>query len=125
MKKSDLKAGIHGVITRNGKRYVVCFSTYSETNFLLGNDSYSELSNYNDDLTFDNFSSLDIIKVFTLRASPIEYQILGKNIIWEESNKQESESKIRENEKKIINFKDKIEKLEEELKILKENLINE
>src|SRR5690606_23857980 len=78
MKKSDLKSGMI-VEYRDGiKRLVV-------NNDLIG-DGYLSLSYYNDDLKHDEYSDLDIIKVYRYkRVRSFSYLLKDNNLelIWE------------------------------------------
>jgi len=124
MEKKDLIPGQHGVESRDGDRYIVAHSDYSRKPFLLGNKSYTGLDGYKDNLRHGEHSTLDIVKVFTLRESSLKFQRLDEDTIWEEGGKQACESKIDAAQSKIGLHKYKIECLEEDIEQLKSQLNN-
>lgn len=74
MKKSDLRSGMI-VEYRDGiKRLVV-------NDDLIGDDGHLSLSNYNDDLKHDEYSDLDIIKVYRYkRVRSFSYLLKDDNL---------------------------------------------
>jgi hypothetical protein len=122
MKKQDLQIGKHGVETRDGKRYLVLFSDYSQKPFLLGSDSYAELDDYMDNFRHHDHHGMDIVKVFNLVCSSLKYQRLDEETVWEEDDEQACKSKIADAEDKIARHEYRIEVLLKEIKSIKKRL---
>lgn len=74
MKKSDLKSGMV-VEYRDGIRRLVV------NDDLIGDDGHLSLSNYNDDLKHDEYSDLDIMKVYRYkRVRSFSYLLKDDNL---------------------------------------------
>lgn len=123
MKLSDLIAGYHGVQTRDGSKYIVAYSSYSEKNYLLGATSFMHLERFNDDFTQYEHSDLDIVKVYTLREDPISQSNNDNNdLVWEESSKQGLESRLKEAVDKLDARKNRVNEAQKEVASIKKQL---
>jgi len=122
MEKQELIPGSHGIVTRDGDRFIVVQSDYSEKPFLLGNKSFTGLDGYMDNLRHYDHSTLDIVRVFTLRESSLEFQRLDEDTIWQEDEQQTCNSQIDAAKSKIGLHEYKIECLREEIEQLEKRL---
>lgn len=122
MNISQLVAGHHGVKTREGGVYVVVYSSHSEENFLLGASSYAHLDGYWSNLTHSDHSSLDIVKVFTLKDGPCLNSEFGMNVIWKETSKQGLESQLRELEENLSAREVRINEVKDKISLVKRQL---
>lgn len=79
MKKNELKSGIIVEYRKGYKRLVV-------NDNLIGEDTYTSLSNFNDDLKHKTYNGFDIIKIYNYRFAGNFSQLLedvNLNLIWE------------------------------------------
>ena len=112
--KADLKSGMVVEYSDKtfGRRLVV-------DNFLVGEDGYLELEEYNEDLTLeDEYATLDIVSVYKVKYAEKINKLFDKNnleLIWE--RKETKEMTVEEMQQKLEDLTgDKIEvKASEEL----------
>lgn len=69
MNKSKLKEMVNVAIELRDKDIMV--RLFRDNNFIMSEDSYISLSEYNDDLTHKNIKDFDIMKVYTINTSTI------------------------------------------------------
>ena len=81
MKKSDLKPGMVVECANSEKRLVV---TINAELYLISRASFANVKSFNEDLTYNRDSSLNIVKVFqSKKARDLKTLLNCNNCIWE------------------------------------------
>ena len=106
--KSDLEVGMF-VKLRDGKVFLV-LESYEELYLTSTSGYYSNLKNFNEDLTSKNYRGSDIVSIYLpKKADYLSYHLIGDNLelIWE---REEVKELTMEDIEKIVGCKVKIVK---------------